>query len=132
MYNVLKKVPGKLKNRNTGSNKVPEFEKLLSQMQMSNFVKDVSFTVKSKKGEPQTFPNTFAMTVAQLKWIKTFCTGKKPKSKVAIDMTYNVGAYYVTALMFPHAMFVYRENPKKHPTIFLGMATSALRDTKDH
>ena len=134
MYNVLKKVRGKLKNRNTGSNKVPEFEKLLSQMQMSDFGKDVSFTVKSKKGESRTFPITLAMTDAQLKWIKTCwqSTGKKPKSQVGIDMTYNDGAYYVTALTFPHPMSVYRENPKKHSTIFLGMATSASRDTEDY
>ena len=75
---------------------------------------------------------TETMTETQLKWMKTFCSAKKPKSQVGIDMTYNVGPYYVTVLTFPHPMFVYRDKPQTHPTAFLEMATSSSRTTEDY
>ena len=130
VYNLLHRVPFRLKSRNTGKPKTPEFAKLLSIMHTSKFLRDVSFHVKSEK-EHKTTPNTFACTDYQLHWMKTFCKGSQPKAQVGIDMTYNVGPYFLTALTFGHPMFV-QKGTDRHPTIFLGMSTSCTRTTSDY
>ena len=68
VYNALKKVPGRIKSRNTGPPKTPEFSRLIMKLQTGNFLKDVSFTVKARKGNDFTCPSTFAATDTQLLW----------------------------------------------------------------
>ena len=133
VYNALQKVPGKLKCRNTGPKKVPEIGKLLGLLGQSEFLKDVSLNLKTnKKGIEAVYPNTFAATDMQLNWIRAFCNGQFPLSQVGVDTTYNIGPFYLTAMTFPHPMFVLKKSPQKHPTIFLGMSTSASRDVADY
>ncbi len=109
IYNALAKVD-RFKSKNTGPNKVPRFDKLLTMMAQGTFVQDVSFHVKKRGAHSQTFPNTFATTKNSIRWIRTFCSGQCPESQVNIDMTYNVGPYFLTSLTFGHPMFVYKSN----------------------
>ena len=132
VYNALKKVPGRVKSRNTGPSKTPDFSRLMMKMQTGHFLKDVSFTVKSRKGKDATFPSTFAATDTQLHWIKTYCSGKTPKAPLGIDMTYKAGPFYLTLLSIAHPMFVFKNNTSKHPTILVGMMTSCTRDEHDY
>ena len=132
VYNALQKVPGKLKCQNTGPKKTPELSKLVMMMRSSDFLKDVSLNKKIQGTGARVVPNTFAATELQLHWIRTFCNGQSPTSQVGIDMTYNVGPFYVTAMTFPHPMFVMKRDSHKHPTIFLGLMTSVTKKTEDY
>ena len=132
VYNALKKVPGRIKSRNTGPSKTPDFSRLMMKMQTGNFLKDVSFTVKARKGNDVTCPSTFAATDTQLHWIKTYCSGENSKAPLGIDMTYKAGPFYLTLLTMAHPMFVFRKNTSKHPTILVGMMTSCTRDVHDY
>lgn len=77
-------------------------------------------------------PNTFAMTDTQLTWMKKYCSGYSPNSQVEINMTYNMGPFYVTALTCPHPMFVYRNQPTKHHTTLAAMMTSITKEREDY
>ena len=132
VYNALKKVPGRIKSRNTGPPKTPEFSRLMMKLQTGNFLKDVSFTVKARKGNDLTCPSTFTATDTQLHWIKTYCGGEKPKTPMGMDMTYKVGPFYLMLLTIAHPMFVFWNNRSKHPTILVGMMTSCTRDVHDY
>ncbi|PFX16849.1 hypothetical protein AWC38_SpisGene18854 [Stylophora pistillata] len=100
--------------------------------QHDDFLWDVSFGVKSKRGDKFMAPNTFAMTDNQMMWMKRYCSGEKPKSQIGIDMTYNMGPFYVTTLTFPHPMFVYRNKPNKHPITLAAMMTSVTKEREDY
>lgn len=79
VYNALKKVPGRIKSCNTGPSKTPDFSRLMMKMQTDNFLKDVSFTAKARKGNEVTCPSTYAATDTQLHWIKIYCSGDNSK-----------------------------------------------------
>lgn len=87
VYNAFKKVPGRVKNRNTALPKTSQFSRLMIKLQTGNFLKDVSFIVKARKGKCVTCSSTFAATDTQLHWIKTYCSGHKPKTPMGMDMT---------------------------------------------
>jgi len=72
------------------------------------------------------------MTDTQMSWIKNYCSTENPKSKIGIDMTYNMGPFYVTTLTFPHPMFVYRNKPDKHPTTLAAVMTSVTKEREDY
>ena len=103
----------------------------MNLMQHDDFLRDVSFGAKSKQGDKFMAPNTFAMTDNQMTWIKRYCSGEKPKSQIGIDMTYNMGRFHVTTLMFPHPMFVYRNKPDKHLITLAAMMTSVTKERED-
>lgn len=132
VYNACRNVEGRKKSQNTGQPRRPDFVKLMNLMQHDDFLRDVSFGAKSKRGEKFMAPNTFAMTDNQMTWIKRYCSGEKPKSQTGIDMTYNMGPFYVTTLTFPHPMFVYRNKPDKHPITLAAMMTSVTKEREDY
>ena len=132
VYNVCRGLPERKRCRNTGPPRRTDFVKLMNLMQHDDFLRDVSFDKKSKKGVEHIAPRTFAATDEQITWIKTYCPGYRPKSQIGIDMTYNVGRFYVTTLAFPHPMFVYRNKPDRHPTVLAAMMTSITKDTEDY
>ena len=43
-----------------------------------------------------------------------------------------MGPFYVTTLTFPHPMFVYRNQPNKHPTTLAAMMTSVTKEREDY
>ena len=86
-------------------------------MEKSKFLRDVSLHTREQSSGTKLTPNTFASNDTQLHWIRTFCYGHSPKSQLGIDMTYNVGPFYLTAMIFPHPLFVHK-NTNKHPTVF--------------
>ena len=131
VYNALSKVPRKMKCQNTGPKKTPEFGRLVMMMEKSDFLRDVSLHTRDKSSGTKLTPNTFASNDTQLHWIRTFCNGHSPKSQLGIDMTYNVGPFYLTAMTFPHPLFVHKYT-NKHPTVFLGMMTSTSKETRDY
>lgn len=47
-------------------------------------------------------------------------------------MAYNRGPFYVTTLTFPYPMFVYRNQPSKHPTTLAAMMTSVTKEREDY
>ena len=132
VYNVCRNIEGRQRSRNTGPSQRPDFIKLMNLMQQDDFLRDVSFGVKSRRGVKHMAPKTFAMTDTQMMWVKTYCSGDRPKSQIGIDMTYNMGPFYVTTLTFPHPMFVYRNKPSKHPTTLAAMMTSVTKEREDY
>lgn len=104
VYNQASKIENRICSRSTGPQKAADFTKLVTQLQTSDFVKDVSFGLRHGK---DTSPNTFAAKDLHIEWLKSFCSGTSPKSQCGIDMTYNCGPFYLTTLTFPHPMFVY-------------------------
>ena len=109
VYNQLRKVEGRIKSRSTGPNKIPSLTKLLSLQQSGTFLKDVSLSSRrDNKGNIRSTPNTFAASDTCLGWVKRFCTGIGAKSVAGIDMTYKLGPFYLTTLLFPNPMFVYK------------------------
>ena len=103
----------------------------MNLIQHDDFLRDVSFGVKSKRGDKFKAPNTFAMTDNQMMWMKRYCSGEKPKSQIGIDMTSNMGPFYVTTLTFPHPMFVYQNKPNKQPITLAAMMTSVTKESED-
>ena len=127
VYNQARSVT-RCKSRSTGPNKIPDLNKLLCLQQSGEFLKEVSFSVR--KG--RTKPNTFAATDNQLMWIRNFCSRTCAQSQLHIDMTYNCGPFYLTALTIPHPLFVYKQKPEKQPSILVGMATSSGKEVDDY
>ena len=132
VYNVCRNIEGRQRSRNTGPSRRPDFIKLMNLMEHDDFLRDVSFGAKSNRAVKHMAPNTFAMTDTQILWVKKYCSGDTPKSQVGIDMTYNMGPFYVTTLTFPHPMFVYRNKPTKHPTTLAAMMTSVTKEREDY
>jgi len=126
VYNALKKVPGRIKSRNTGPSRMPDFSRLMMKMQTGNLLKDVSFTIKAQKRNDVTCPSTFATTDTQLHWIKTYCSGENSKAPLGIDMTYKAGPFYLMLLTIAYPIFVFRNNTSKHPTKEMCMITNTL------
>ena len=132
VYNMCQNIEGSQRSRNTGPSRRPDFIKLMNLMQHDHFLQDISFGVKANKAVKHMAPNTFAMTDTQLTWMKKYCSGDSPKSQVGINMTYSMDPFYVTTLMFPHPMFVYRNQPTKHPTTLAAMMTSVTKEREDY
>ena len=129
VYNQASKIENRIRSRSTGPQKAADFTKLVTQLQTSDFVKDVSFGLRHGK---DTSPNTFAAKDLHIEWLKSFCSGTSPKSQCGIDMTYNCGPFYLTTLTFPHPMFVHRNARDKHPTTLAGIMTSTSREMEDY
>lgn len=51
---------------------------------------------------------------------------------MGMDMTYNVGPFYLTLLTIAHPTLVLRNNTSKHPTILVKMKTSCTKDVHDY
>ena len=110
VYNALARSDvQRFKTRNTGPRKVPEFGKLITSMSQGSFIKDMSFSVK--ESDSRAYPTTFGLTRNGVRWMQNFCSGKGPVAQVYIDMTYNVGPYYVTCMTFANPLFVYKTKP---------------------
>ena len=129
VYNQASKIENRIRSRSTGPQKAADFTKLVTQLQTSDFVKDVSFGLRHGK---DTSPNTFAAKDLHIEWLKIFCLGTSHKSQYGIDMTYNCGPFYLTTLTFPHPMFVHRNARDKHPTTLAGIMTSTSREMEDY
>jgi hypothetical protein len=127
VYNQGRKVV-RSKSRSTGPPKIPNLEKLLMLQQTGEFLRDISFSRKGDKGKPA----TFTATQDQLNLISNFCRVDCPVAQLHVDMTYKCGPFYVTVLTMPHPMFVYRKDPLKHPSVFVGMTTSSGKDVEEY
>lgn len=131
LYNIKTKIKVKRKSRNTGPVVVPNFAKLIADMDAGDFVKNVDFSFRSK--DQRIYPNTFAMTDTAVNWVRTFCSpSSRTKSQLGIDMTYKVGPFYTTCLSFPHPHLVHKHDGQTNPTLFVGMMTSTGRKEADY
>ena len=71
-------IENRIRPRSTGPQKAADFTKLVTQLQTSDFIKDVSFGLSHGK---DTSPNTFAAKDLHIEWLKIFCSGTSPKSQ---------------------------------------------------
>ena len=134
VYNQLRRVEGKKKSRSTGPAKPPDITKLLSLQQPGRFIRDVSMGARSdNNGEIRAAVGTFAATNYSVGWIKRFCHPRSHPAAVAgVDMTYQLGPFYLTTVTFPNPMFVYKNNVNKHSTTLGAAMTSVFKETRDY
>ena len=78
VYNQASNIENRTRPRSTGPQKAADLTKLVTQLQTSDFVKDVSFGLRHGK---DTSPNTFAAKDLHIEWLKIFCSGTSPKSQ---------------------------------------------------
>ena len=132
VYNQNKQVPNRGRLYATGPERLPDYNKLMMMLSEGNFLRDVSFSFRKRKGESRTHPRTFAATTATIGWIKKFCSGPYPKAQLQIDMTYHNGMFYATTADFLNPVFVYASNEKKHPTTVGALMTSTTKEEADY
>jgi hypothetical protein len=130
VYNIKKSVPDARKFRNSGRQKMTDFNKLLANVSNSPFLKDVS--VFSRGDDDAVKTNTFAATSNAISMLKSFCTPDSDiRQPVYIDMTYKIGQFYTTCMSFANPVVVHHRT-NVHPTTILAVMTSMTRVTADY
>ena len=82
VYNQASEIENRIRSRGKGPQKAADFTKLVTQLQTSDFVKDVSFGLRHGK---DTSPNTFAAKDLHIEWLNIFSSETSPKSQCRID-----------------------------------------------
>ena len=91
-----------------------------------------TFLFRTCLGTIKSTPRIFAAPDSHLGWIKKFCDSTNPSAILGIDMTYKIGPYYVTTLVMPFPMFVWKKSEIRHPGIVVALSISMCKQEDDY
>ncbi|XP_032243037.2 uncharacterized protein LOC5517165 [Nematostella vectensis] len=132
IYNILKGVNSE-RPKTMESKLLPDTSKLLKLLERGDFMRDVSFSTSVKENGANTLNvRTFAMGEVQKQWLKSFCSGGKPRSCASIKMTCKIGDHFLTTVSCPLPMFVRKDDSSANPRVLLAMMTSMTHDKTDY
>ena len=94
----------------------PDLNRLIASMEAGHFVRIIDFSFHAKQN--RIHQTTGTMTDNAIISIPSFCnTDSSNSSWLETDMTYKIGPFYMTCLIFAHPYLVHRINPEIHMCI---------------